>query len=490
MKTQIIKIGGCLLIAAAALFGSALGADITVLNNADNGPGSLRQALLDVTVGGKIDFAPALNGQTITLTTGQLVASKNLTVTGPGPDKLAVSGNHASRVFYIAGGTTVSISGLTMKDGTVTGFTHGAGIYNDHATLDISNSTITGNSAGGAGAGIYNNGTFSGSVTNLQINSSTVSNNSSTGYVGGGIYNDGYYGGASVQISNSTISGNSSPVAAGGLANIGSFGSASLEISNSTISGNSAGGGNGGGIANSGDHPGSATLQISNSTISGNSATTGGGISNDASNGGSASLQIGNTILKAGATGGNISNNSATITSFGYNISSDAAGDDGGGTGPSGFLNATGDMRNTDALLGPLQNNGGPTFTQALLDGSPAIDKGKDLGGTGQDQRGAPRLAIDPSIPFATGGDGSDIGAYEVQLPSSVGPAGPQGPKGDTGATGAVGPQGPQGAMGVVGPQGVKGDTGDTGAVGPQGPKGDTGIEARRWHVWIAGYSV
>src|SRR5207302_1659598 len=125
---------------------------------------------------------------------------------------------------------------------------------------------------------------------------------------------------------------------------------------------------------------GSATLRITNSTFSQNSASTsGGGIYNDGSQSGSAPLRIGNTILKTGVSGENIFNNSGTVTSLGYNLSNDAAGGD-GTTGPGGFLNATGDQRNTDPLLDPagLQNNGGPTRTIALQPGSPAIDKGKD----------------------------------------------------------------------------------------------------------------
>src|SRR5205814_359380 len=103
---------------------------------------------------------------------------------------------------------------------------------------------------------------------------------------------------------------------------------------------------------------------INNSTISGNSAQSGGGgIYNNSS-----SLQIRNTILKTGASGENIFNDLfGTVTSLGYNLSSDNA---------SAFLNATGDQNNIDPMLGPLQNNGGPTFTHALLTGSPAINAG------------------------------------------------------------------------------------------------------------------
>ena len=79
-------------------------------------------------------------------------------------------------------------------------------------------------------------------------------------------------------------------------------------------------------------------------------------------------LDIGNTILRAAASGVNLNiGKPATVTSHGYNVSSDDAG---------GFLTAPGDQINTDPLLGPLQDNGGPTSTHALLPGSPAIDAG------------------------------------------------------------------------------------------------------------------
>jgi hypothetical protein len=97
-------------------------------------------------------------------------------------------------------------------------------------------------------------------------------------------------------------------------------------------------------------------------------------------------------------------NNSGVVTSDGYNLSSDNGG---------GFLGALGDQINTDPMLGPLQDNGGPTFTMALRFGSPAIDKGKSFSLT-TDQRGQPRPYDDPNIPNAPGGDGSDIGAYEA----------------------------------------------------------------------------
>jgi len=93
------------------------------------------------------------------------------------------------------------------------------------------------------------------------------------------------------------------------------------------------------------------------------------------------------------------------MTSDGYNLSSDST---------CNFSN-TGDLNNTDPLLGPLQNNGGPTETMALLRGSPAIDAGNPIGCTDNldhllttDQRGMPR-------PDHEDTSGCDMGAYERQ---------------------------------------------------------------------------
>jgi hypothetical protein len=85
---------------------------------------------------------------------------------------------------------------------------------------------------------------------------------------------------------------------------------------------------------------------IGNSTLSANSADNGGAIWN------SSGFEIGNSVLNAGASGANIFNSGGTVTSHGYNVCSDNGG---------GFLNGPGDQINTDPMLGPLQNNGGPT---------------------------------------------------------------------------------------------------------------------------------
>lgn len=349
----------------------------SVVNTTNDNGVSLRWCVCDTQPGDVVTFAPTVTN-TITLTGGDLFVRKDATITGPGAKVLSVNGNRRGRVFHLVPGTTVNISGLTITNGFATNSypDGGGGILNDHATLTLNACVIADNSNGGAGngigGGICSDGSILGSAT-LTMNSCTLSSNT-----GVGIFNygeDNATNGAMLTMSNCTLSGNSS----------GSYG----------------------GIWNAGSL-GHATLTVISCTLSGNSATTNiiayvGGIYNDGNSSGNAKLTIGDTILKAGALGSNLVNNSGTVTSLGYNISSDSAG---------GLLNATADQINTDPMLGALADNGGPTPTVALQPGSPAIDKGKSFGLL-TDQRGAPRIFDFLSIPNAAGGDGSDIGAFE-----------------------------------------------------------------------------
>src|SRR5262249_7744885 len=121
-------------------------------------------------------------------------------------------------------------------------------------------------------------------------------------------------------------------------------------------------------------------------------------------------IQIDDTVLNAGAFGGTLFNNSGTITSLGYNLASDNGG---------GFLTAAGDQINTHPMLGPLPDTGGPTFTHALLPGSPAIDAGDP---NFDPNAFAPPLSDDQrGSSFARVVNGRvDIGAFEVQAPPSA----------------------------------------------------------------------
>jgi hypothetical protein len=273
---------------------------------------------------------------------------------------------------------------------------YGGGISNNwlgtgSATVTITNSALSGNSAAFGGAIMNEDGI-------LTLSNSTVSGNSAS-YWGGGIYNSGTtsFSHATLAITNSTLSGNSSD-AGGGIVNDAA---GTVTITNSTLSGNSASGayqGNGGGIWNN------QTVTIINSTLSGNSAVNQGGGIYNATSVSNPILTIGNTILNAGSSGGNIYNQdspwrTATAISLGYNLSSDNGG---------GFLTATGDRINTDPRLGPLQDNGGPTFIHLPAPDSPAIDTGDPARGMDQRGRGFLRV-VNGRI---------DIGAAEVQATS------------------------------------------------------------------------
>ena len=170
---------------------SAEAATITVINTADSGPGSLRQALADANNEDTINFDSSLNGQTIRLTSGELVVNRIVSINGPGLNNLAVDANYASRVFHVSGGASVTISGLSITNGFASGL-YGGGIYNDHSTLSVINCALSGNSANDAG-GIYNDGASGGSAT-LYVLNCTLSGNGAP--VAGGIYNYGFDGSA------------------------------------------------------------------------------------------------------------------------------------------------------------------------------------------------------------------------------------------------------------------------------------------------------
>jgi predicted outer membrane repeat protein len=279
-------------------------------------------------------------------------------------------------------------------------YVRGGAIYSSgdsgSAQLHVGTSTLTDNSANGGGA-IYNDHGA------LMLNDCMVTNNSAT-FGGGGIYNDGrLQGAATLEVSNTTLNGNSvQPFAGdggGAIYNDGGFsGSANVHITNSTLSNNSAYV-RGGGIYHRG-YAGQAVLQIENSTLGNNSAAKSGGTIYCFGGKGNTEIELANTILKADPTGENIFNDAGTVTSHGYNLSSD----DG-----SGYLIGLGDQINTDPLVGPLRNNGGPTLTQRPSPGSPTIDAG--------DPSFTPPPLYDERGPgFNRVVNGRlDIGAFEVQ---------------------------------------------------------------------------
>ncbi len=292
--------------------------------NAANCPGAncrLRDAIAKAVDGDTIGFS--VTG-TITLNSGNLTISQNLTINGPGAAQLTISGNNTSRVFSIT--SVVSLSGITIANGKgpASGF-------------------ITDN-----GAGINNFGT-------LTLANCTVSGNSANALNGGGISNEG-----TLTITNSTISDNTASSAGGGIANFGT-----LTLANSTLSGNSltSGANVGGGLYNF-----DGTAILTNSTLSGNSSTFGGGIYME-----SGSMTMTNCTLSANS-GGGIRIFSGTVNARNTIIAGNTPANVSGNLFTSQVNNLIGFN-----ILGPLANNGGPTQTHALPYCSPAINAGADV---------------------------------------------------------------------------------------------------------------
>jgi hypothetical protein len=355
-----------------------------------------------------------------------------------------IDGNANDRVFNIVNaGASLTLEGITVTNGSVIA-NGGGGILNQGGSLTLLRSAVDDNFADqfvGSGGGIFNSG---GTVLVMQ---SSVSGNQlgTDGDFGGGIWTSG----GSVTLIESVVNGNTSDVDGGGI--FVDF-PGELLLTDSTVSGNRAGPGvsaNGGGIWNSGTMtlvrstvgPGNSALSgggifndtgtatISNSTVSGNSSEGGGGggIFNTASGGTITLTNVTVAFNQSAPLGPNSGINnqgapedvsivntivaentpvdcSGPVDSLGNNLDSDG----------TCITNGVNNDITGNASLGPLQNNGGPTETHALLPGSDAIDAGDDavcqneVTGSGPtDQRGLPRSE----------GASCDIGAYEVQMP-------------------------------------------------------------------------
>ena len=298
-----------------------------------------------------------------------------------------------------ASSSDTTVASCTFNGNQASG--SGGAIYNSgNNPLTVTNCTFSQNSAQGFGGAIYNV-CVAGATQTTTVRDSTFTGNTSSAQSGGALA--GFFGGYTLD--NCTFANNTASNGGGGIFNQ----NGALLLTNCTLANNTASQ-TGGGIHNQGDGNGFAgTATVTSSTFSRNAAPNGGGIYNTGTQAGNSFVQLGNTILySTGADlGANLVNDGlgTSITSQGYNLSSD----DGGG-----FLTATGDQKNINPQLGPLQDNGGPTKTMALLPNSPAQDQGKNFTGAATDQRGLQRTTDLGSVPNANGGDGTDIGAVEM----------------------------------------------------------------------------
>jgi hypothetical protein len=389
--------------------------------------------------------------------TGDLNITNPVNLVGNGATHTIIDGNGTDRVFNVGHAISATIAGVTIENGTQLHCGGGGGIFND-GNLTLSDSTVSGNTVGCLEASVsYGAGVVNWSQAVLTVTDSIINGNTDDASLGegGGIYtagplmlvnstvsgNTNYYGGSGgglfavygpVTVISSTINANRSPDG-GGLYFVAAPGT----ISSSTISGNSAE--NGGGVFHESLHP----LAIDNTTVANNNSfSNGGGIYNSSGPTSLFNVTLSGNLANAeghrGGVGGGVLNTisgtvniqnsilagnsyvtlivghvylnpedcNGTLTSLGNNILRTEADCSVSGSG----------VTVADPLLGPLADNGGPTQTQALLPGSPAIDAGNVDGCTdsfgallASDQRGHQRPA---------NGGGSlrcDIGAFELQ---------------------------------------------------------------------------
>jgi hypothetical protein len=410
--------------ATLAATGTAQAQDFTVSNLNDNGPGSLRQAVLDSNTNGNapdnIVFASGLSG---TIDVGSfngdgLYPGTPVNIKGPGAAQITLRGVNGVGYVVFTGnysstgypGEPITLSGLTITGGHADKTTYsanGGGIYNQGATLTVSKSVIAGNYAYYNGGGIYS------SEGSLTVIDSTISGNTAEpthdGY-GGGIFASG-----DATVQRSAVFDNNARD--GGGVYSSESDPNSLTIQSSTIARNHAVNDDGGGVwfccGGSGEK-----LTIQGSTISGNSThNTAGGVEAYLSDATVPRPEIDNTII-SGNTSTNDPQYSDFYSAYPASVAFSVIGNP--PPGPVGPVNQTGpNLLGVNPQLGPLQNNGGPTPTMALPSTSPAVDKGKAFGLT-SDQRGVLRPIDFPSIANASGGDGSDIGAFELQPSNAI----------------------------------------------------------------------
>jgi hypothetical protein len=360
-----------------------------------------------------------------------------------------------------SGGGIVNASSLTMSNCVISGNAAagatddglGGGFYNlgtaTAVNCVISNNSVTSATGGGFGGGICNDSTLT--LTDSVINNnSAIGGPNNGGGIGGGINN----GVGTLEMNTSTVRGNVARGGSGGAGGPGEGGGVANDIGTvtldrCTVSGNAALGGNGttggsgqgGGMAN-----GEGSTYVYSSTVSGNSSSGGSGASGAAAPSGGGifnfgSLLVTHSTITANVVPAGFPNDGAGIFNLGasvelkntivgantgtvelanaeyieyidiWSFSSDGKTFSDGhnlvGSTNGLVFPAAGDQFNVTAAalkLGPLQNNGGPTFTHALLCGSAAVNAGDNTDAPDTDQRGFARIV----------GGVIDIGAFEA----------------------------------------------------------------------------
>jgi large repetitive protein len=403
--------------------GSALALSYPVTSTADTETkGTLRASIKEANAHTGPDSIPIEVTGTIELQSALQVIFDPVSIIGPGADQLEVrrTGPSDFAVFGLStDASPSSLTGLTVSNGRGA---FGAGIRNSEASLTLTGVVVRDNEAtdesGAEGGGIYSEGPLTLRETVVTENVARATGNAGglTKALGGGVVVT-----APLTMEASTISDNVAEADGDGTAATaqggGLLAGGEATISNSTISGNAV------------DASGAATqlraqgggiqtfnATLTSSTLARNSATSG-GLALGANIHSLLTTTVTSTLLAEPLGGadncsGGLAPGSEEFTSGGYNLDEDGSCE----------LGKASDLVGVIAGLDPvLRDNGGPTPTHALPEGSPAIDRGNSFGSS-VDQRGLPRPSDFASISNTEGGDGSDIGAFELQAP----PPGPQ----------------------------------------------------------------
>ncbi|HST68105.1 MAG TPA: choice-of-anchor Q domain-containing protein [Solirubrobacterales bacterium] len=416
---------------ACAAPGTAVADPYPVTNTDNSGEGSLRAAIVAANTHDGADTIPINATGTIELQSALQVIFSPVAIVGPGAAQLEVRRAAAAPDFSVFAFTTdagpSSLSGLTISNGRaalIGEFALGGGVRNAEGGLTLTGVVVRDNEAaidGGTdvraeGGGVFSEGPLTLRETIVADNAARADDGTAlTAAFGGGV--------AALDVltvEGSTISGNIAEASGDGTVTTaqggGLLAGTEATVSRSTISGNAvdAEGGapqiraQGGGIQ-------TYEATLTSSTLAGNSAASA-GLALGANLESVLSTSVRNTIVaeplgeaescdEAGGTN--------AISSGGFNLDEDGSCEFEQGTDLAGIV----------AGLEPLAANGGPTPTHALRADSPALDRGDSFGST-VDQRGLARPVDLTTRSNSEGGDGADVGAFELQaLPGGDKPA-------------------------------------------------------------------
>jgi len=424
----------------------------------------LRQAMQLAADGDSIEFSPSVVAAgSAVVSQGDLAFSdgRALTIRADGPDLFAIDAGNASRVFDVSGGSWLTVEGITLRNGNGSGGHGGAARARETGTVLTLTDCVIENNTGGNGGGlrvesgatatltqcdVYRNSAGSGGgiaigdngtlVTLIEtvvrenatsfsgggiylVNGKLVVQDSSLedncagtalaacpgtpggGQDGGGIYMDG--GSGEVEISGSSLVGNTAKAGGALIASVGN----TVSIWNSTVSGNSAMSASGGGLSSSG-----LLLELANVTVADNTASAGeGGIRV----GSAATVVLLKNSLVAGNTGGGSPDcgGETALVSGDYNVIGDMAG--------CNVISGPGDQLGVPVGLpalsnegGPLLPHGSPPLVHAIDAASPAFNAGHPGGCTNSE--GNVVLTLDQTDTARVQGVACDAGAYEFPV--------------------------------------------------------------------------